>query len=109
MCGSWSSVIPTPLSQTSMRTLSPARRHPSRIRPLSVYRTAFDNRLHHLREHAPVAADDEPGTDDAQPEPSFLHRRDEVYSERLEDFVQRKLAHGWTQVSGFQPVHVEQA
>src|ERR1700704_2696076 len=45
MCGSWSSVIPTPLSQTSMRTLSPARRHPSRIRPLSVYRTAFDNRL----------------------------------------------------------------
>ena len=25
--------------------LSPARRHPSRIRPLSVYRTAFDNRL----------------------------------------------------------------
>ena len=42
-------------------------------------------------------------------EPSFLHKRDEVSSERLEDFVQRKLAHGWTQVSGFQPVHVEQA
>src|ERR1700704_86791 len=47
----------------------------------------------HLREHAPVAADDELGTDDAQSEPSFLHKGDEVSSERLQDFVQRKIAH----------------
>src|SRR5580704_10722478 len=53
----------------------------------------------HFREHAPVAADDELGTDDAQSEPSFVHRRDEVSSERLKDFVQRKLAHRRTQVS----------
>ena len=38
-----------------------------------------------------------------------LHNRDEVSSERLENFVKRELAHGWTQVSGFQSVHVEQA
>src|SRR5580704_12787427 len=63
----------------------------------------------HLREHASVAADDELGADDAKPEPSVLHKDAEVSSERLEDFVQRKLAHGWSQVSGFQPVHVEQA
>ena len=44
----------------------------------------------HLREHVPVAADDEPGTDDAQPQPSFLHRRGEVSSERLEDFARAK-------------------
>src|ERR1700726_1495930 len=109
MCGSWSSVIPTPLSQTSMRPLSPARRHPSRIRPISVSDRIRQQVADHLREHAPVAADDELGTDDAQSEPSFLHKGVEVSSERLEDFVQRKLAHGWTQVSGFQPVYVEQA
>src|SRR5882757_10842573 len=77
--------------------------------PVSVSDRVRQQVADHLREHAPVAADDELGTDDAQPEPSFLHKRDEVLSERLEDFTKRKLAHGWTEVSRFQPVHVEQA
>ena len=64
---------------------------------------------HHLREHVPVTANDELGTDDAQSEPSFLHKRDEICSEWLQDFIERKVAHRRTQVSGFQPVHVEQA
>src|SRR5437764_6849444 len=62
---------------------------------------------HHLREHVPVTANDELGTDDAQSEPSFLHKRDEICSEWLQDFIERKVAHRRTQVSGFQPVHVE--
>jgi hypothetical protein len=77
--------------------------------PVSVSDRIRQQVADHLLKHAPVAADDELGTDDAQPEPFFLHRRDEVSSERLEKFAQRKLAHGWTQVSGFQPVQVEQA
>jgi hypothetical protein len=69
--------------------------------PISVSDRIRQQVADHQLKHAPVAADDELGTDDTQPEPFFLHRRDEVSSERLEDFVQRKLAHGWTQVSGF--------
>src|SRR5260370_16601863 len=76
--------------------------------PVSVSDRIRQQIADHLREHAPVAADDEPGTDDAQPEPSFLHRRDEVYSERLEDFVQRKLPHHWTHLSPSPPFHILQ-
>src|ERR1700675_3697493 len=103
MCGSSSSVMPPPLSQTSMRTLSPARRHPNRILPLLVYRIAFDSRLRIiLREHTPVTGDDEFGNNDTPLEPSLPYRHGEVSRERLEDFAHRKLAHGRMQVSGFQ-------
>ena len=37
--------MPMPLSQTSIRTLSPTLRHPSRILPRSVYRSAFESKL----------------------------------------------------------------
>ena len=64
---------------------SPASKQDSS--PVSVSDRIRQQIADHLREHAPVAADDELGTDDAQPESFFLHRRGEVPSERFENIA----------------------
>src|SRR5260221_7958384 len=81
-----------PVSDANIIAGSPASKQNSS--PVSVSDRIRQQVADHLREHAPVAADDEFGTDDAQSEPSFLRGDDEVSNELLEDFVQRKLADG---------------
>ena len=99
-----------PLSQTSIRTLSPARRQPSRILPRSVYRTAFESRLRNIVSSIPLSLrTTSSGTDQAPPQPLVSNGIEEIGRQGIKYFIDREVALRRTQIPGLQAIDVEQA
>ena len=98
-----------PVSQTSIRSLSPRRRQPSRILPCEVYFTAVPQEIaDHLFEQARIAPDMEAASDHAPAEFPGRHVIAEFGSEAIEQRIDRKDHDLRIDDPGFELIDVEQ-
>ena len=100
--------MPIPVSQTSMRSLSPRRRQPSRTFPYWYISTAFDKQIaDHLLEQPRIAAHAEAARDHAPAEAMRRRVIGELGPQLLEHGIDREIDHLAADDPGLELVDVE--